>query len=139
MPEPAYPPDWDDVLPEPEPAPARKLPQRAPRRPGRDHVAEWRRRKLRVYNKACDLRDKLRAELGGKCSNEKCGATMNLEFHHPHGRDWEPRKQNLLQRMRLYWRDHESGRLALLCSPCNGRDGAVRGYWQRRRSKQRKR
>lgn len=130
---PAYPPEWDDVpgtvLPEkPEPPTAR-----------RDHQAEWRRRKLRVYNKACELREKLRAVLGGRCSNPKCRTTERLEFHHPEGRNWEPREKNLLQRMRLYWRDHDRGLLALLCSPCNGRDGAIRGYWQRQRRKRRKR
>ncbi len=128
-----YPPEWDDIV-----APADGLalavvdPPETPE-VRRDHRAEWRRRKRRVYAKACELREQLRALLGGKCSNEKCGATEHLEFHHPNGRDWEPREKNLMQRMRLYERDHERGQLALLCSPCNGRDGAIRGYWQRRR------
>lgn len=130
----AYPPDWDDV-PAPEPEP--------PEIPGvgrqRDHKVEWRRRRLRVYNKACELRDELRRILGGRCSNTKCRSDHDLEFHHPYGRDWEPREKNLMQRMRLYRRDFELGRLTLLCSPCNGLDGAFRGYWQRRKSPKRSR
>jgi hypothetical protein len=102
----------------------------------RDRRAEWQRRKLAVYWLACLLRDGLRAELGGKCP---CGATEQLEFHHPHGRDWEPRKKNLLQRMRLYWRDYLRGELSLLCSPCNSKDGGYRGYWQRTKKRKRRR
>ncbi len=118
-----YPPEWDEVVAPPE-----------PRR--RDHRAEWRRRKLKVYNKACELREWLRAKLGGRCTDEKCRATDRLEFHHPEGRDWEPSQKNLMQRMRLYLRDWKRGQLTLLCSPCNGRDGQQRGYWQRKRRKQ---
>ena len=124
-----YPPDWDDVLAPP------------PETPGvtsaRDHRSEWRKRRLRVYGRACELRDALRARLGGRCSNLKCRSEHDLEFHHPFGRNWEPREQNLMQRMRLYERDFKSGKLALLCSKCNGLDGAFRGYWQRRKNPKR--
>lgn len=123
----AYPPDWDDV-----PAPELEPPETPGVGRQRDHRAEWRKRRLRVYNKACELRDSLRARLGGVCSNPRCRSTRNLEFHHPYGRDWEPREKNLLQRMRLYARDFKAGRLVLLCSHCNAIDGGYRGYWQRK-------
>lgn len=109
-----YPADWDTVEAPP---------------PGRDHRAEWQRRKLRVYAKACELRAQLRRELGGLCA--VCGATDDLEFHHPKGRDWQPRKKSLLQRMRLYWRDHKVHPLTLLCSGCNTKIGSP-GFWQRK-------
>jgi 5-methylcytosine-specific restriction endonuclease McrA len=102
----------------------------------RDYKAEWQRRKLIVYRQACLLRDALRQRLGGKC--QKCGRKEELEFHHPNGRNWEPRRCNLRQRMRRYWADYRRGNLALWCSPCNSQDGGIRGYWQRRKKRRRK-
>src|SRR4051812_20108430 len=79
----------------------------------RDYKAEWQRRKAATYAKACELRDSLRKELGGVCS--QCKTEENLAFHHPNGRDWEPKRKNLLQRMKLYWHDPlHNGGLALL-------------------------
>jgi 5-methylcytosine-specific restriction endonuclease McrA len=79
-------------------------------------------------------RDALIEKLGGACA--RCGQTAEesgyaLEFDHPHGRDWEPRKLNRWSRVVRYERDAEAGRLRLLCKQCNSADGAGR-RWRRR-------
>jgi hypothetical protein len=118
-----YPSEWDDVQSDGGPA-------RPPARP-------WSERRSSQYELACNLRDGLRAALGGVC--KKCGTAEALEFHHPDGRDWAARKKNLAQRMRLYWRDFRAGRLELLCSGCNKAAGAPQGFWQRAQAKKEKR
>jgi hypothetical protein len=121
-----YPPEWDDVE-DPE----------AVAEPTRDRRAEWRRYRAVAYTKACDIRDALRAALGNIC--KKCGAKENLSFQHMHGRTWEPRRQNLLQRMRLYKRDFDKGQIELLCVSCNGTDGNLnRAYYKAAKRKRRR-
>lgn len=93
----------------------------------RDHKVEWARRKTKVYNQACALRDLMRAALGGKC--RECGSKDDLSFHHPGGRTWDIRKQNLMQRMRLYYKDFLQNKLDLLCVPCNSKDGSRNKKW----------
>lgn len=114
-----YPADWDDV----------EEPAQAPKNP-------WSKRKQSQYELACNLRDGLRAALGDKCG--KCGTVEALEFHHPKGRTWVAKQKNLAQRMRLYWRDHRSGLIELLCSRCNKSAGAPNGFWQRSKQRRRK-
>lgn len=110
-----YPPSWDDI-----------------KESTRNHSAEWKKRKLRVYNQAATLRDELRQRMGGMCV--KCESEDYLEFHHPNGRTWEPRRCNLRHRMRIYHQDFMNGNLQLLCSTCNGRDGALnKKKYQRRK------
>ena len=95
----------------------------------RDHSKEWAKRKETEYRKACDLRDLMRRELGGKC--KKCGFEFDLSFHHPNGRDWEPRKMNLLQRMRWYYKDFLAGLIELWCVDCNRKDGVLKTEFYR--------
>jgi hypothetical protein len=95
----------------------------------RNHSEEWQKRKLKVYNKANKLRELMRKALGEICT--KCGTCLDLSFHHPHGRDWEPNKKNLMQRMRLYYRDFLQGKIELLCTNCNSIDGAINKNWYR--------
>lgn len=59
-------------------------------------------------------------QLGGRCA--QCGATSELEFDHPRGRDWEPSRLNRHQRMKRYEADAAAGQLQLLCRSCNGAD-----------------
>lgn len=116
----SYPASWDEVA----------LPLAARRRIARQKQG-WAR------SKAWELRDRLRVAMGAKCV--KCGATEELEFHHPHGRNWVARKKNQLARMKLYWRDFMLGLLELLCSGCNKSAGAPCGFWQRTKAKKRRR
>jgi hypothetical protein len=74
--------------------------------------------------------------MGGKCVG--CGENDDLHFHHPNGRNWEPNKKNLLQRMKLYQRDFKAGNLALLCCSCNCSDGQTRSCFAKRFKKQAK-
>jgi hypothetical protein len=90
----------------------------------RNHSKEWEKRKEAEYRKACDLRALMREALGGKCL--KCGLEFSLSFHHPKGRDWEPRRMNLLQRMRHYYKDFLAGLIELWCVDCNQTDGSRR-------------
>jgi hypothetical protein len=89
-----------------------------------DSTSVWQQKKARALEIAHAVRDKLRALLGGVC--QRCRSTEDLQFHHPHGRLWEPRRMNLRHRMRLYQRDYQAGLLELLCRKCNGIDGQVR-------------
>jgi len=75
-------------------------------------------------SRAFRKRAELIRRLGGQC--RVCGSTDRLELHHPHGRDWTPRRHNRWTRINHYWRDWEQGNLELLCQSCNGRDGARR-------------
>lgn len=65
------------------------------------------------------LRKRLRLEslLGGCCSY--CGASredgVNLQFHHPLGRDWTPNKLSWSQRLVRYAREIKDGLLTLAC------------------------
>ena len=82
-------------------------------------------------------RRRLIAEMGGICTS--CGddedtSGFALEFDHPNGRDWTPRKKNRWVRMTLYWRDWRAGNLRLLCKRCNARDGQ-RFRWPRKDSR----
>jgi len=92
----------------------------------RNHKEEWARRKLRVYNQACALRDFIRESLGGKC--KKCGSKDELSFHHTKVRTWACRNQNLMQRMRLYYKDFLKGVLDLLCMDCNRKAGSPKNW-----------
>ena len=95
----------------------------------RNHSEEWAKRKEKEYQKACALRNLMREALGGKC--KKCGLEFGLSFHHPNGRDWEPRKMNLLQRMRHYYKDFLAGLIELWCVDCNQKDGAQKAEFYR--------
>lgn len=108
-----YPESWDDI------------------ESTRNHSAEWKKRKRKVYGQAAELREALRQQMGGRCV--KCDAAELLEFHHPRGRTWEPRRCNLRHRMRRYQQDYLRGNLQLLCSTCNGRDGALNKKKYRRK------
>ena len=93
----------------------------------RDYAAEWQK----TAEKARALRDEMRAKLGGRCQwnegkKEQCPRTTGLEFDHPQGRSWQPRRTNMMTRMRLYRMALESGRLRLLCRPHNAIDGQRR-------------
>lgn len=58
--------------------------------------------------------------LGGCC--EVCGVLDDLEIDHPHGRDWEPRKLSLRQRVKRYEDEHKAGvKLRVLCRSHNAR------------------
>lgn len=92
------------------------------KKPERDHRAEWQAR----LGKCHALRDKMRRELGGKCSKRGCGVTDDLQFNHTRGRSWEPSRCNMVQRMRLYYMDFVSGRLSLLCRKHNIEDAKAR-------------
>ena len=85
----------------------------------RDYQKEEEQKRTRAYA----LRDLMRKELGEKC--KQCDNCLSLSFHHPNGRNWEPNKKNLLQRMRLYYRDFLQDKLELLCVSCNRKDGAI--------------
>ena len=111
-------------------------------KPKRDHKLHWRRRKHRVYLQACERRDRLRAELGNECGEcgarigdmDSKGAPVLLCFDHGDNvRDWEPRKMNMMHRMRMYERDHKRGLIKLSCNECNGFDGAWHGKARARR------
>jgi hypothetical protein len=57
--------------------------------------------------------------LGGKCIG--CGATQNLQFHHPNGRPWIPRRLARHNRIPICERDAAAGNLQLLCISCHSR------------------
>ncbi len=99
-----YPSDWDEVGAEPE-------------KSGRDHAAEWRVVRDKRAVQARILRDELIVQMGGECV--LCHSDEDLSFDHPHGRTWDLRSKNQLQRMRLYLRDFAAGNLRLLCGSCN--------------------
>jgi hypothetical protein len=93
----------------------------------RDYAAEWQR----TAEKARALRGEMRAKLGNRCQwyegkKDQCTRTKNLEFDHPQGRSWQPRRTNMMVRMRLYRMALESGKLRLLCRPHNAIDGQRR-------------
>lgn len=71
----------------------------------------WRRRRARA------IRDWLIERMGGKCQN--CPETIALEFHHPWGRVWTPRKVTIYNRMLRYRREYLQGNLILLCDECH--------------------
>jgi hypothetical protein len=81
----------------------------------------WRQR-VNVW--VANRRAALVTQLGGRC--QICGTTMNLEFHHPTGRPYEPRRMGRHNRIAAYYRDAAAGNLGLLCRSCNARDGAQR-------------
>ena len=99
----------------------RKKPNKAARK------AAWQKSKQQRAAQLLASRSELICVLGGCCV--LCLRIDELEFDHPKGRAWHPREHNQLQRMRLYWRDHAADNLRLLCSSCNGRDGALRAKW----------
>lgn len=84
----------------------------------------WARDKERIARNVRRRRAQLIAFLGGCCA--KCHAREKLEFDHPRGRSWQPRKLSRHNRIARYWADARAGNLRLLCRSCNGRDGAHR-------------
>lgn len=67
---------------------------------------------------AARAREKLMAELGGRCV--ECGSRRRLEFdcvtpmggaHHKYDPSW---------RMSFYRQQHKENNLQILCKPCNG-------------------
>lgn len=67
--------------------------------------------------------------MGGSCTacgDDEDASGFSMEFDHPNGRDWTPRRKNRWVRMALYRRDWLAGNLRLLCRRCNARDGARR-------------
>lgn len=92
------------------------------------HVARIKRLAVR--------RAALIARLGGVC--EICKSTERLEFdHHPGPCEWgDSRKRpSRWQRMVLYEREADEGKLRLLCRSCNARDGAFVRNWKLAKSK----
>lgn len=70
------------------------------------------------------MRHKHRAALiqlmGGECV--LCHTTEDLEFDHPHGRDWgDPKHVGSTARIKRYEKEYAEGKLRLLCSDCNKR------------------
>lgn len=96
-----------------------------------------RRRKLepraqvteRLRRMARRRRDALVARLGGACV--RCHASERLEFDHPRGRSWHPKRVSRWRRIKLYELDADAGNLRLLCRRCNARDGGRRGAAQK--------
>jgi hypothetical protein len=70
--------------------------------------------------------------LGRVCSCG-CGAVVGLEFDHPKGRPYMPRKLNCYARAKAYLADYAAGNLRLMCRSWNARDGALR-QWRDRNS-----
>lgn len=62
--------------------------------------------------------------LGGECA--LCGSTWDLEIDHIHGRDYSLRAISQDQRVTRYRREAAAGLVRVLCSGCNGSDGARR-------------
>ena len=73
-------------------------------------------------------RARLISLLGGCCADGFCFETERLEFDHPEGRDWEPRRLSRLQRIARYESDAVAGRLRLLCRAHNAIDGNARRW-----------
>ncbi len=82
-----------------------------------------------MSSKVVQIRQQLLALLGGKCV--RCGTTSFLEFDHPNGRAYHPRRLSHLQRMRRYRRDAKKGLLRLLCKSHNSIDGANKRWGNR--------
>lgn len=59
--------------------------------------------------------------LGGKCSNPKCGTTVNLEIHHIDGNNPVNKTKDKGSHLRVQdWRvQYFEGNLQLLCKKCN--------------------
>ena len=74
-------------------------------------------RKQRERARLIALRNDLMKRLGDRCIN--CGSTENLEFDHPHGREYAPRRISRTKRLRFYREDFEAGNLRILCGACN--------------------
>jgi hypothetical protein len=90
----------------------------------RDYQAEWQR----TREKADRLRAEMREKLGGRCQyhagkKDHCPKRTGLEFDHPEGRSWQPRRTNMMVRMRLYKMALDAGKLGLLCRRHNAIDG----------------
>lgn len=101
--------------------------------------ATIRKLKKRIYNRRLYRRRAENAKLirwwlwdtmGRVCA--RCGLRHSLEFDHPFGRNWQPRKLNCYARARAYLMDWAEGNLRLLCRSCNGSDGAKR-LWEKRK------
>jgi hypothetical protein len=89
-------------------------------KPKRRHVEGSRARYLAAY--ADDLREKLIADMGGKCELHGKDCSGDLEFHHPDGRDYEPSDFSRWTRLAKYRTDWTQGRLVLRCRYHNRRD-----------------
>lgn len=76
------------------------------------------------------LRQRLEHLAGGACAY--CGATasaeVRLEFHHPLGRDWQPRKLSWSQRLHRYRKELLAGLVVLACEECNNKERRHHGY-----------
>ena len=59
--------------------------------------------------------------MGGKC--EECGSEQDLEFHHTEPRQWIAANLSRWQRQVYYEDDYWEGKLKLLCSTCNKKNG----------------
>lgn len=61
----------------------------------------------------------LKIKLGGVCV--QCGETDldELEFHHPHGKNWRSRDVSRFERLRRYEQDAAAGLVELLCDDCH--------------------
>jgi 5-methylcytosine-specific restriction endonuclease McrA len=63
------------------------------------------------------------AQMGGVC--ERCGSREDLEVNHIFGRDWQLRDYDPSGRVAVYRREFREGLINVLCSGCNGSDGAL--------------
>lgn len=61
----------------------------------------------------------LKKLLGMKCALCPESDPDKLQFDHPYGRDWIPRKKSRWQRITIISREILQGRVRLLCGPCN--------------------
>lgn len=90
----------------------------------------WQKRRDRILSYVRAARERLIESMGGAC--ELCGVEYDLEFDHPNGREWEPRKLNRWARLAAYRRDLAAGNLRLLCGLCNKIDGGRRAARRRK-------
>jgi hypothetical protein len=68
-----------------------------------------------------DWANRAKAELFQRMGNccWKCGATSELEFDHPNGRDWSIRRTEFSWRVSRYRQEWNSGVGQILCKTCN--------------------
>lgn len=82
----------------------------------------WQESKERAKRSAARSRERLIAELGGRCV--ECGTTERLEFDHLTPRTWDRNSLNAHRRMAMYKREAAEGKIQLLCRSCNASKGS---------------
>jgi hypothetical protein len=79
------------------------------------YKSQWRTKRYR------ELRAELIELLGGICPVCGCGNFDSLEFHHITPRTWKAARVDRLTRIKLYFRDAETGAIELRCCECHER------------------